>query len=312
MGKRLSAESRIVAAFAAGVLALSVAAGIAISDGREYVAAERRAEDLLQLSDVLSDLSSTIDTAQQDAPADRAPLLDSIQQEVAAQDREAVAERRTQASAARERFADVERDAALLAALLIGCGSVALAALLRGARVRRVLAERIAEETSHDPSTGLPNRRFFAEWLAYAIAHARREKGRVGVLFIDINGCGAVSELHGDHAADLLLVEIARRFRAASRAGDVFARLDTTEFALVTPYACEGRDLALLAQRLRDELNDPSQPPLADSPIGASIGIAFFPEDADDSAGVMAAANTAMYAARRAGRNHVAFHALAA
>ena len=46
--------------------------------------------------------------------------------------------------------------------------------------------------------------------------------------------------------------------------------------------------------------------------MGASIGIAFFPEDANDSAGIMAAANAAMYAARRAGRNHVAFNALAA
>ena len=59
-------------------------------------------------------------------------------------------------------------------------------------------------------------------------------------------------------------------------------------------------------------LDDPAQPPLADSPIGTSIGMAFYPEDAGDSAGVMAAANAAMYAARRAGRHHVAFNALAA
>ena len=72
------------------------------------------------------------------------------------------------------------------------------------------------------------------------------------------------------------------------------------------------RELAMLAQRLRDALNDPVQPPLADTPIGMSIGIAFFPEDADDRPACMAAANAAMYAARRAGRNHVAFNALAA
>ena len=68
----------------------------------------------------------------------------------------------------------------------------------------------------------------------------------------------------------------------------------------------------MLAQRLRDQLNEPALPPLADTPIGASIGIAYFPEDANDSAGIMAAANVAMYAARRAGKNHVAFNALAA
>ena len=111
----------------------------------------------------------------------------------------------------------------------------------------------------------------------------------------------AIVEVEGDQYA--LLTPAEHR---------LFARLDTTEFALATPNACDGRQLALLAQRLRDQLNDAAQPPLADSPIGASIGVAFFPEDADDSAGVMAAANAAMYAARRAGRNHVSFNALAA
>lgn len=312
MGKRLSAESRLVAVFLAGAIMLIVLAGIAFSDGREYVAAEARAASLLQRSNVLSDLSSTIDAAERDVPTGGVAMLEAIRRKVAEQNDLSVAERRAQTSAARARRTAVERATALLGALAIALVCLACAVAVRSVRERARLAERAALATSHDPMTGLPNRRFFAEWLSYAIAHARRESGHVGVLFIDINGCGAVSELHGEGVADLLLVEIARRFRAASREGDLFARLDTTEFALATPYAREGRQLALLAQRLRDELNDPAQPPLADSPIGASIGIAFFPEDADDSAGVMAAANTAMYAARRAGRNHVAFHALAA
>ena len=139
--------------------------------------------------------------------------------------------------------------------------------------------------STHDGMTGLPNGRFFTEWLTYAIANARREQGHVGVLFIDVNGCAAVGEYHGERAADALLVEVARRFRAASREGDLFARLAPTEFALATPNARDGRELALLAQRLRDQLNDPALPPLADTPIGASIGIAYFPEDANDSAG---------------------------
>jgi diguanylate cyclase (GGDEF)-like protein len=108
-------------------------------------------------------------------------------------------------------------------------------------------------QANHDPCTGLPNRRFFAEWLSYAIAHARRERGHVGVLFIAISGTTTVSELHGREATDALLIEIARRFRAASREGDLFARLGTTEFALATPNARDGRQLALLAQRLRDQ-----------------------------------------------------------
>ena len=189
---------------------------------------------------------------------------------------------------------------------------VAAASIVPLLRERRRLTQRLAAELNHDPLTGLPNRRFFTEWLSFAIANARREQRHVGVLFIDIGGCAAVVEHHGAPAVEALLVEIARRFRGASRGGDVFARLGPAQFALATPNAEHLRELSAIAQRLRDVLDDPAQPPLADSPIGTSIGMAFYPEDAGDSAGVMAAANAAMYAARRAGRRHVAFNALAA
>ena len=312
MNKRLSAESRLAAAFLVGMIVLCVAAGFAVSDGIAYIAAEQRAASLRQFADVLSDLSSTMDASEPAAPTERAKAIAPIRQRLAAQQSRSAAARRAEALVVGERRAAVERSLALVCVLTIALGVLAYGAHLRNSGVRRRLAARVEEEQSHDPLTGLPNRRFFAEWLSYAIAHARRQGAHVGVLFIDIDGCAAVTELHGEQAADALLVEIARRFRAASRGGDLFARLDTTQFALATPHAREGRELALLAQRMRDELNDPAQPPLADSPIGASIGLAFFPEDADDTAGVMAAANTAMYAARRAGRNHIAFHALAA
>lgn len=302
VGMRISPEARLTAAFLAGAVALIVTAWLAISHGRAFVAAAARIDTLAQASGVLSELSSTVDAAEAEAgrvaPTQRVP--------------ERPAPMRIEREAAQRHLDAVERASALMGALTIGFFCFAYATLLRGIRKLRRLRDQLGEQANHDPLTGLPNRRFFAEWLTYAIAHARRERGHVGVLFIDINGCGAVSELHGEPAADALLIEIARRFRAASREGDLFARLDTTEFALATPNACDGRQLALLAQRLRDQLNDAAQPPLADSPIGASIGVAFFPEDADDSAGVMAAANAAMYAARRAGRNHVAFNALAA
>ena len=299
---RLSPESRLITAFLAAAVALIVAAWLALSSGRAYVAAEGRLEALAQSARVLSELSSTVGSAARDA--DREALTRRVA--------ELSLSMSTEHDAARRELDAVERSSAMLGALSIAFFCFAYAALLRGLRKERRLREQMASESNHDRLTGLPNRHFFAEWLTYAITHARRQNGHVGVLFLDINGCAAVAELHGERAADALQVEIARRFRAASREGDLFARLSPTQFALATPNARDGRQLALLAQRLRDQLNDAAQPPLADSPIGASIGIAFFPEDADDSAGVMAAANAAMYAARRAGRNHVAFNALAA
>jgi diguanylate cyclase (GGDEF)-like protein len=212
----------------------------------------------------------------------------------------------------REAFAAAKAWSAFLAAIAVAAMALVFGALRRLLAVQRELEARLRSEQTHDVLTSLPNRRFFSEWLAFAIAHARREQARVGVLFIDIDGCSTVVEHHGGPAAESLLVEIARRFRAASRSGDVFARLGPTQFALATPNAEHVRDLTAIAQRLRDVLDDAAQPPLADTPIGTSIGMAFYPEDAGDSAGVMAAANAAMYAARRAGRHHLAFNALAA
>ncbi|HEX6138238.1 MAG TPA: GGDEF domain-containing protein [Casimicrobiaceae bacterium] len=302
MQLRFSAESKATGAFLAGAVVLVLAAWLAVSSGRDYVSAAQRIDELLRRDDVLSDLSSTTDAAPRtEARAQPTKRAADLREQL-----------RAERDAAHRHLDAAERAAALVAALTITLFCYAYAALMRILRERRRLAACLGEETPHDPLTGLPSRRFFAEWLSYAIAHARRQNGHVGVLFIDIGGCVEVAELHGGPAVEALLVEIARRFRAAAREGDVFARLGASEFALATPSAGDGRQLASIAQRLRDALDDPAQPPLADTPIGTSIGIAFFPEDAGDPAGIMAAANAAMYAARRAGRNHVAFNALAA
>ncbi|MGE5171763.1 MAG: diguanylate cyclase domain-containing protein [Rudaea sp.] len=288
----------MIAAFAAGVALLAVVALILVATLRDYAGADERVDATLGELRVAYSLSPTI-VATPAAPATRrvATLLERARSE--------------RATATRD-LETAKSLAALLGMLAIALTCAVLWTLQRVLREREALAARVRAEQNHDALTGLPSRIFFAEWLAFAIAHARRMRAHVGVLFIDINGCPAVAELHGGPTAEALVVEIARRFRAAAREGDVFARLGPTEFALATPNAEDPRTLALLAQRLRDALDDPALPPLADTPIGTSIGIAFYPEDAADSAGIMAAANAAMYAARRAGRNHVAFHALAA
>lgn len=287
------------ASFLVAVMTLAIVAAMTIASGRAYIDAVHHIETLA-LPDVPADVSSTSDDAQRNG----ALTVMRLRERVAT----VIAER----EGAQRHLDALERGVALLGVLTVALAAAAYATLLRSRRTERRLRDEIAGLSTHDAMTGLPNERFFTEWLSYAIAHARRERGHVGVLFIDINGCAAVSEFHGDHATDTLLVEVARRFRSAAREGDLFARLGATAFALATPNARDGRELALLAQRLRDQLNEPALPPLADMPIGASIGIAYFPEDANDSAGIMAAANVAMYAARRAGKNHVAFNALAA
>ena len=101
------------------------------------------------------------------------------------------------------------------------------------------------------------------------------------------------------------------RFRQTIRESDLLGRLGGDEFALMAPNAKDGHELAHLAQRLLHALSDPNRPALSDRQLGASIGIAFFPEDATDLQGLIAAADAAMYAAKRTGKNRIAFCATA-
>ena len=299
---RFSTERRIVAAFAAAIVALAFVATLVVWSASAYVADDLRIDDALRNVHVQSKLSSTIDDAARGD--DRAALTKRVD--------DWLSDVRARRAIAQRRFEVLEARGAMFAALTVMLIGAAVATLQWQRRDRARLVARLVAERNHDPLTGLPNRRFFSEWLSFAIANARRDRAHVGVLFIDVGGCAAVVELHGGQAAEALLVEVARRFRATAREGEVFARLGASEFALATANADDTRELSVIAQRLRDTLNDPVQAPLADTPIGMSIGVALFPEDADDSAGVIAAANAAMFAARRAGRNHVAFNALAA
>lgn len=178
-------------------------------------------------------------------------------------------------------------------------------------RERRQLTARIERDANHDSLTQLPNRRFFEQWLSYTLAQARRDKSHVGLLFVDLDGFKAVNDRYGHKAGDALLAEVAHRFRRIVRESDLLVRLGGDEFALIAPNAKDGRELAQVAQRLLATLSDPGEPRLSDPPLGASIGVAFFPEDARELSGLITAADEAMYTAKRAGSNRIAFYATA-
>ena len=201
--------------------------------------------------------------------------------------------------------------AAAAGAVLAALSAAAYLIIAWELKERRQLTARIQREANHDPLTQLPNRRFFEQWLAYLLAQARRDRTSVALLFVDLDGFKAVNDRFGHKAGDALLAEVARRFRRIVRESDLLARFGGDEFALIAPNAKDARELAQLAQRLIAALADPDETALSDPPLGASIGVAFFPEDAPDLAGLITAADAAMYTAKRAGRNRIAFYATA-
>ncbi|MCE1244282.1 diguanylate cyclase [Oryzomicrobium sp.] len=172
-------------------------------------------------------------------------------------------------------------------------------------RSKRALGDRLAHEATHDALTGLPNRRYFMDWLVRLGAQSGRRGRPLALLFIDLDGFKAVNDRFGHEAGDAMLKEVALRFRRLVRESDVLARLAGDEFAVLMPEVASAQDAARLAQRLIDSLGMSVQRPLlADCPdarVGASIGIAMAVGGDPDQ--LVAEADEAMYAAKAAGKN---------
>ncbi|MDT7833824.1 putative bifunctional diguanylate cyclase/phosphodiesterase [Aquabacterium sp. OR-4] len=161
----------------------------------------------------------------------------------------------------------------------------------------------------HDSLTGLPNRRQFLEVLDAAVARARRDAGAgFALMFVDFDRFKLVNDSLGHTAGDELLVQLARRIQGHLRPSDVVARLGGDEFALLLPLphaadaAVAEHDALPLAERLLDALRRPFEVAGHRLAAGASIGITFSSQGYDTAEQALRDADTAMYAAKAAGR----------
>jgi diguanylate cyclase (GGDEF)-like protein len=153
--------------------------------------------------------------------------------------------------------------------------------------------ERLAALGSHDPLTGLCNRRVLEQALAEASARACRQGQPLTLLAVDVDGLKGINDRGGHDAGDAALITVGVALRAASRGSDVVARLGGDEFTVVAADT-DMRGARGLAERIRTELEQRAGPRV-------SIGIA----EGDDPARLRLEADQALYAAKRAGRNKV-------
>ncbi len=174
-------------------------------------------------------------------------------------------------------------------------------------KIRRKAEEKLKRLAQHDPLTNLPNRRMFEELAHFSLAKAQREKEKHALLFIDIDGFKEVNDEFGHQIGDELLKAIANRLQENVRASDIVARMGGDEFLiLLNNDAC--RDFSTTtAQKIINALSKPFQLSEANSQIGASIGIAIFPEDGEDLHALIKLADKAMYKAKSAGKNQFIF-----
>jgi diguanylate cyclase (GGDEF)-like protein/PAS domain S-box-containing protein len=157
----------------------------------------------------------------------------------------------------------------------------------------------------HDPLTDLPNRELFHDRLQTALARARRNKERLVVLYIDLDGFKEVNDGHGHAVGDLLLQEVAQRIRRCLRESDTVGRIGGDEFVVLLNNITLPEHGAVVAEKIRAVLDRPFELGGKRLHISSSIGVAAYPDHGDDNKQLIRHADEAMYAAKKNGGNRL-------
>ena len=187
----------------------------------------------------------------------------------------------------------------------------------------RVMGQRLEDSTQQiarlayfDPLTELPNRTTLKITLNAMIEDARRSKKKLAVLFIDLDDFKKVNDRLGHAAGDELLVQVGKRLQKRLRSSDVIAeggqpddveqlisRRGGDEFNAILSNVHDAREAAVVAERLIADINEPLELDGTMVTVGASVGLAMFPDDGQDTDTLLRHADMAMYAAKELGKN---------
>jgi diguanylate cyclase (GGDEF)-like protein/PAS domain S-box-containing protein len=185
---------------------------------------------------------------------------------------------------------------------------------LRLASVRDVSDKRAAEDRArylaqHDGLTGLPNRSQLEENLKQALALAKRQQFRLGLLMLDLDRFKGINDTLGHGSGDELICAVAERLKHNLRTEDLIARPGSDEFLVMLPFVKDSQDLARAAAKLQRCFEDPFEIDGRALYVTLSIGIGTFPHDGETPDQLIVAAETAMYQAKKGGGNGFAFYA---
>jgi diguanylate cyclase (GGDEF)-like protein len=164
------------------------------------------------------------------------------------------------------------------------------------------LVDQMTHQALHDQLTGLPNRLQFNDRLRGAVAQARSRNETVTLFYLDLDGFKPVNDEFGHEVGDKLLVHVGDRLAACLRGSDTVARLGGDEFAVLIDGPAPPDAVEALGQRLVGAFAEPFRCGPKRVRLGASIGRAVFPTDADDAEGLLRLADRAMFEAKRAKR----------
>lgn len=162
--------------------------------------------------------------------------------------------------------------------------------------------ELIKYQAYHDALTGLPNRILLKSRIDKAIAHSARHKNRFGVIFLDLDNFKVINDSLGHAVGDILLKDAADRLRRLARNDDTVARLGGDEFIILVEDISDEKPSVVLSRRIIQAFREPFQIKGNNLHVGASIGIAMYPEDGEESDSLIKNADAAMYRAKDEGR----------
>lgn len=183
--------------------------------------------------------------------------------------------------------------------------------IMRNVTQQRELLQQMMHQANHDALTDLPNRSLFQDRIQQAILKAQRHKEQVAVFFLDLDDFKLVNDTYGHAAGDSLLNQVAERFITSLRQDDTVARQGGDEFLILLPELPSEQQAAQVAQKLLDALKAPFQLREQETYITASLGIALYPIDGENSEILIQHADMAMYQAKAEGRNRYHFYTLA-
>ncbi|MET0119132.1 MAG: diguanylate cyclase [Sedimenticola sp.] len=172
----------------------------------------------------------------------------------------------------------------------------------------RLANKALTRLANYDSLTGLPNRTLFSERLKMAMAHARRNRCRIALLFMDLDGFKEVNDRHGHESGDLVLQETAKRLKNCLREEDTVGRMGGDEFTVILNNLADREDATGVAEKLIQAIDEPYEIANEIQQIGISIGVAIYPEDTDVMDTLMQYADDAMYRVKRSGKNSFRYY----
>jgi len=173
---------------------------------------------------------------------------------------------------------------------------------------RKQAENKVYQQANFDALTGLANRNLFIDRFNQTLALAKRNKYKVALLFIDLDGFKKVNDTLGHSKGDILLKKTASRLTATTRESDTVTRLGGDEFAIILAENDGVYGIEKTAKKIQTAISKPFKLQGSEAFVSASIGISVFPDDGKLTDELLKKADSAMYKVKETGRNNYQFY----